>query len=811
MKILFQSTIILCLSFFAESVLAQSAEIIRQENGKGIPNVSVRLFYAKSNQSFVTDRDGKTPLPDEWKNDTLIITASGYSSITVLPSMWLGEKLTVELQEFGVNMKAFEISATRMQADILSLPLDIIKLSLPVNLSPRNLADALEQSGEVFVQRSQLGGGSPVLRGMEANRILLVVDGVRLNTPIFRAGHLQNILRLDPNITQDLEVINGSASPLYGSDALGGVLSVNTIKPSLSMNQKSAENTIGGAFRMASGDFQYWNQHSSAHVFHNIGFKKLAIRTAFTFNDFGDLRQGGLQIRDEWKKKDYVTQVGGTDSAQVNNDPLLQKGSGYKQIDFAQRWLFAPTNGPEHQLNIQFTRSSNVNRYDRLSESNALGQPSYAEWYYGPEERALASYQLKFKKENRFFTEATIITAWQLNKESRNTRRFGNQNLNSRLEEVNSYSLNADLHKKFIKWDVYYGLEAYSHFIGSEAFLKDIYSGESSFTSTRYPAGGSVVKNASTYVTVQRKHLASKKLISTLGLRYTYNQLNADFGNDDFFPFPFQNAEQKNSVLCAQAGLVYKASRKLNLRVQWSQGFRSPNVDDLAKVFDSQPGLLIVPNPNLRPERTNGFDLGLNFRPVESVLLEFGGFYTLLENAIVTRPFTLGNQDSLIYDGQVSAIQANVNASKAEISGVNGRVKWTIQNKTSVSASATYTKGIVYSEGDSAPLDHIPPLFGKVELARKFSSRLSVSTWTIFQGEKPLNLYSPGGEDNLQYATADGMPSWFTINAKAEIRVSKNFDLGVTLENLLDRNYRVFASGISSPGRLLRISLSMKL
>jgi hemoglobin/transferrin/lactoferrin receptor protein len=67
--------------------------------------------------------------------------------------------------------------------------------------------------------------------------------------------------------------------------------------------------------------------------------------------------------------------------------------------------------------------------------------------------------------------------------------------------------------------------------------------------------------------------------------------------------------------------------------------------------------------------------------------------------------------------------------------------------------------------------------------------------------------YNPNGEDNQQYATPEGMPSWFTLNAKFELNMGKQWQTQISLENIFDRNYRYFASGISAPGRNLSIAL----
>src|SRR5690606_22275722 len=98
---------------------------------------------------------------------------------------------------------------------------------------PQTAADMLAGSGEVFVQKSQLGGGSPMIRGFATNRLLYAVDGVRMNTAIFRAGNLQNVINLDPFATESVEVIFGPGSVMYGRDAIGGVMSFQTLMPRL--------------------------------------------------------------------------------------------------------------------------------------------------------------------------------------------------------------------------------------------------------------------------------------------------------------------------------------------------------------------------------------------------------------------------------------------------------------------------------------------------------------------------------------------------------------------------------------------------
>jgi len=81
--------------------------------------------------------------------------------------------------------------------------------------NPQTTADVLQKSGELFVQKSQQGGGSPIIRGFETNKILLMLDGIRMNNAIYRGGHLQNIIMTDPNSMKRIEIVYGPGSVIY--------------------------------------------------------------------------------------------------------------------------------------------------------------------------------------------------------------------------------------------------------------------------------------------------------------------------------------------------------------------------------------------------------------------------------------------------------------------------------------------------------------------------------------------------------------------------------------------------------------------
>src|SRR5690554_4055415 len=101
-----------------------------------------------------------------------------------------------------------------------------------------------------------------------------------------------------------------------------------------------------------------------------------------------------------------------------------------------------------------------------------------------------------------------------------------------------------------------------------------------------------------------------------------------------------------------------------------STAFRSPNVDDIGKVFDSEPGAVVIPNPELRAEYAYNAEIGMATVLWKAVKLDLTGYYTLLDHALVRRDFTLNGQDSILYDGELSQVQAVQNAAIARVYGV---------------------------------------------------------------------------------------------------------------------------------------------
>jgi hemoglobin/transferrin/lactoferrin receptor protein len=693
-----------------------------------------------------------------------------------------------------IDMDEVLVSAFRFPENNLKIPFTIKKISNKGwNMHAPSMAEVLSNSGAVFVQKSQAGGGSPVIRGFEASRVLLMIDGVRMNNAIYRTGHLQNAITVDANILNHVDILYGPASTQFGSDALGGVVSMFTKKAVLSTSDKTdLHGTVISRYSSAINAFQL-------HADINIGGKKWAYLTSLTSSNYGDVVQGDKRNNkypDFGKKNFYVNTVSGTDFVIVNNNPNKQVASGYKQVDLLQKIKYVPTEGEEHELNIQYSNTSDVPRYDRLTEF-AGTLPRFGEWYYGPQKRVFLSYKFSKDLKKGYFNKLQSIAAYQDIEESRLDRRLNNKNLNNRIENIKVFSYTLDgLHKKG-KNESHIGIEIQNNNLKSIAFSENIVTGtRTNNINTRYPDG----KNRMHYIAAYYQNITQLNPQTTLsgGVRYTQANLSSTFVDLTIMKFPFDAVKQSNGAFSGNLGITYNTKANWKFSGLLSTGFRAANFDDLGKVFDSRAGSVVVPNANLKPEYAYNGEINAT-KYAGSIELGAAAFYTILRNAIVVDAFTFNGQSKILYQGVNSNVLASQNKNKAFIYGGSFFTKITIANATTIEGTVSYTYGRV-RDTVKIPLDHIPPFFGK--LGVKHTKKIwNAELFTLFNGAKKLKDYSSSGEDNLQYATVDGMPSWYTINLRTQINVYKSMSILAGVENILDTNYRVFASGISAPGR----------
>lgn len=703
----------------------------------------------------------------------------------------------VPLQETVISANRSGQSRTAVAQQLV-----VINRAQLTQMNAQTTADALQQSGAVFMQKSQQGGGSPVLRGFEASRVLLVVDGIRMNNAIYRAGHLQNVITIDNNVLDRMEMLFGPASTLYGSDALGGAVCFYTKNPTLAAKGQGFRTTGSALLRTGSV-----NNEKTGHLDFSLAGQYFGSLTSFTFSDFGDLRMGEKEGSAPFfgLRPLYAQRINGKDSLVRNADPYVQVFSGYRQYDALQKFLWKQSNNVSHTLNFQYSTSSDIPRYDRLTDPGANGQGlNQAEWYYGPQDRLLAAYTLDVKDFGWFNGGLRTTLNYQNIEESRHNRGFNSSNLGSRIETVDILGATADMRRLWGSQTLQMGVDVQYNKVASKAFRTNVNTAATSAFSTRYPDGGSNMTTIAAYASHQWQR---NGWIFNEGVRAGWIGLKAKFDDKTFFPFSFDEATQSVPTISGNIGAVRQFSSGWRLALNAASGFRAPNVDDLARVFESQAGnRLIVPNPDITPEKTFNLDVNIAKSITDKLRWETVVWGTLFQDAIVVAPFQLNGQDSVLFDGKKSRVYANQNARKARLVGFSTALEADILPELAAYGSVAYTKGrIIADEGANTPLDHIPPVYGRLGV-RWHKKVANAEAFVLFNGKKPIGDYNTEGEDNQQYAPADGMPAWWTLNLRGTYRLGL-FSLQAGVENLLDVQYRNFASGINGPGRNLYAAL----
>jgi hemoglobin/transferrin/lactoferrin receptor protein len=818
-KIQYTILLLTCLLRLTTSFAQTSITVLDKTTQLPIFSATVEEIWTDNQSGKLNLYKGKTNAAGQYElhedgikyQGYLIISHTQYQILKISTFDLLKKGVIISLSLSAIEISEVIISANKFEEQKKDIPrqIEVIHKKEISFSNQQTTANLLQNTGQVFVQKSQMGGGSPIMRGFEANKILIVVDGIRMNNAIYRSGHLQNVLRIDQNMLEQTELFFGPGSVVYGSDALGGVLHFSTLKPIIANTEKTI---FKHHFFTRYGTV---NDEITSHYDINIGLKKWAFVTSFSTSSFSDLKQGANRKKDMGTlgiRDSLQTRINGKDVAIVNENALLQSKTGYKQVDLLQKILFAPNTSINHLINIQYSNTTEIPRYDRLTEKTN-GVFNSAEWYYGPETRVLAAYQLNLKKKNTLYDEAKFIAAYQYIEESRHNRNFGNNNKTHRNEYVHVASANIDLAKRINHNELRYGIELTYNDVISNAHSENIVTGIITPQSTRYPDGGSNMKTAAAYLSHSWE--ISEKFILTDGLRYNYVKLESTFINKTFYSFLPNQLSQQNSAVNGQLGLVYLPEKNWKLSTAFATGFRAPNVDDVGKIFDSQSGkLAIIPNPKLNPEYSYTLEAGIEKVFYQKIKLGITGYYTWVTNLISNQRVQVNGSDSIVYNGLNTLVIQSKNSENAFIYGTSISLSADISNNISLVNTFNYTYGRIKTENTQYPLDHIPPVFGR-SAVNIFLKNIRSEFFVLYNGWKQLADYNLLGEDNLQYATVKGMPSWYTLNFRlAYTYVFKQkhiIQCQLGCENILDQNYRNFASGISAPGRNIYITVGFTL
>lgn len=786
--------------------LAQTVTVT--DAGTGLPIAGASFISSYQNIRLDTDSNGKVEISRLNQSELISIEASGYKTIYRSYADILNTGYIILLERNENKLDEVVISASKVRQVYRDVSARVTKI-LPQDVyfqNPQTAADLLGTSGEVFIQKSQMGGGSPMIRGFSANRLLYTVDGIRMNTAIFRGGNLQNVISLDGLAMENVEVFFGPGSIIYGSDAIGGVMSFQTLSPKLSSKEGMYFN--GDALLRQSTA----NNEKTAHADLMYGGSRWAGVSSVTYSDFGDLRMGSYGP-EEYLRIFYVQRINDKDSIIANPDPEIQRPSGYSQLNIMQKLRFKPGENWNLEYGFHFSETSEYSRYDRLIET-INGVPRSAVWKYGPQKWNMHALKVSYQNSNKFFDQADLRLALQHFEESRIDRNYsGGQRfrLRTQLEQVKAYSANLDFEKKSGNTQWVYGLEYVLNDVKSTGSAIDIRNNNPVSVPDRYPA--STWTSMAAYLTANFK--LSDRLNLHSGIRYNAFAIQSDFTRHlSFYPFDFTTSELSNSALNGIVGMVFSPDHDLKISITGSTGFRAPNVDDVGKIFDFGAREVVVPNASLKAEYAYNGEISILKYFGDLLLVDLSAFYTYLDNAMVRRAFQVGGRDSILYNGVMSKVFAIQNAAFGDVYGLQAGLEIRFNTKLKLRTQYNYQMGNEeLDNGEKSRSRHAAPAFGVTRLIFN-SGKFNAEAYTMYSSEVSYaNLNEEERQKPAIYATdADGKPyapSWYTLNVKAGYRLSRHIHLFAGLENITDQRYRPYSSGIVAPGRNAIVSVKI--
>lgn len=422
------------------------------------------------------------------------------------------------------------------------------------NSNARSLPEFFDGNGNFFLQKTNHGGGSVFLRGLTGNQTLLLIDGIRLNNSTFRYGPNQYLNSINANMVESIEVMSGAGSVQYGSDAIGGLIQIQSISPDFDKKKGFAFNT-----RLVSHKME-----KSVNGILNLSKKNFGIVLSASLKNFGDL-------------------LGGNG---------IQSPSGYNERAFEGKAIWKINKNVSITTAHQTLKQSDVPIYHKIVLENfAVNQIS-------SQIRNLSYIKLKNKTGNKLFSEQELILSYQYNPEERALQKNNSNTLRIENDAIKTKGISLVNISKFSDfWNASSGLEIYSDRVNS---LRE------DFTNKQKVLKRGLYPNGSKYLNQAIFSLHQLKLNSTIfnaGLRW--NTVNMEIPDEKL-----GTSKVKNAALVYNLSILQKIGKKLNAFTSYNTAFRSPNLDDMGSlgIVDFR---YEVPSDQLKPEKSKQIEIGL--------------------------------------------------------------------------------------------------------------------------------------------------------------------------------------------------------
>ncbi len=661
------------------------------------------------------------------------------------------------------TLDAIQVTATR-RAESISEVAQAVTVITEEELRKRSgqtNADLLHGEVGTFVQQTTPGQAVVIVRGLKGSEVLHMVDGFRLNNAFFRNAPNQYPALVDPLMIEQLEVVRGPASVLYGSDAMGGVVHMLSRPARYSGTNETWDQSARLRTRYASAD-----SSSITRVEYAGNNDRLSIQAGSTYQDVNLLR------------------VGGDGGKQVLPFTALSARFADAKIGFM------PADGHELIASFQYGRQPKTPRFDELVPGFGQLNPSSSEFLFSPQERYFAQLKYRFDVANTAFDRGSVSIGRQDIVDDRLNRDFGSQNRDVEDNRSELLGLTAQFEKTIGTHYLTYGFERYQDEVTSARRRVNIVTGALSARPARYPSGATMDSSG---IFIADDWLLNERMDISAGLRYSRIAIELP---------PVINAagvKLSPGKVTGNIGFNFQIWEGLALVANYGRAFRAPNVFDLG-TFGSRPGNRFnIPNSNLKPETVDSVDLGFKLQHGLWLgeLIAFNSRYQDKITGVETGERTAAGQ----------FIVQSQNATRLDLHGVEAGIKLITEGPWSAYASATLTRGTEKLGVAEYDADRIPPLFGKIGADYRLTGVWTLSAYSFFAARQ--DRLSPRDRTDPRINPA-GTAGYVTANIAATWNVREQLDLRLSVENLADRKYREHGTGLDEAGRSLGVGIDWR-
>ena len=669
--------------------------------------------------------------------------------------------------------------------------------------SAQNLDDIVMYEFGVSVpsDNNRRGHAGINIRGIDGNRILMMVDGVRIPESYAGGGSNGAISGRDmveSDTLKQVDIVKGPYSALYGSDALGGVVNMVTLSPS---------DFVDAGKR---GYFGLKHSYRGRDRSHGV----TATVAGFHENAEGLLmltRRQGHETENMGSDTSYSTARTATNPQKNNAYNILAKGNIgnerhrletlYEQYYHANDTVLANGLGSQSRGPVTIATSES-NARDRIRR-----QRIEAGYRYTGEGRLkeanLTAYQQKLRTEDDAVDASiTRMGTRQLG----NSTRYSDYGFNQTIRGLNGRSV----------WE-FDGAVKQTVVAGAEYKHTETARPRDSLTVDNLTGAVSKVYAGSTYpnktfpdskrktfsVYAQDSLTFGNGIVLTPALRYEKDKLNTSTDQAYLNANPSGTATRfSDSAFTPSLRLSVPMGEQFTGFATYSQGFRTPPFDSATMAFaNTTYGYAVIPNANLKSERSNSFELGMKFKN-ERARAQVTAFYNRYRNFIDRTEVgtsTIGGRSIIQYQYQ--------NLDRVKTYGAEASAAYKFLPGWQVSGSIAWMRG---KQQDGTPLDSAYPLNGVLGLDytqekwgvgtklrwSKKHSRVSSDTvfqapgygvWDVGAWYKPFknleigaNIYNVGNKKYWQHADVAGMSRTSVMDLYTE--TGRNFAATVQLK-----------------------------